>query len=195
MRCVSCLSEPGNRGRPPLQHRTFFGWVYGLASLLFCYWGTRDRAPSNSGALRTHSWCHFCRQGSSDGGIRLPYEEDDLYRFEAPRVFSACKAAILGMLRVAVRRPSRIFMKLHVDWGPASARQLEQASAYSDGDNMNSANYLDEALDSVGCVGIPTKARMRLSRRPQLYRRSLGRCKLPYGSQVISWASRFMDTR
>ena len=36
------------------------------------------------------------RPGLTDGGQRLRYEEDGLYRFEPPRTFPACKAATLG---------------------------------------------------------------------------------------------------
>ena len=54
--------------------------------------------------------------------------------------------------------PERIIMQAHVDWGRASAQQLKRVSVDSDGGNMHSVNYADEAFGRCDIYRDPEKA-------------------------------------
>ena len=67
--------------------------------------------------------------------VGSPVAEDGLYQFGPPSTFSACKAAALGdALDPSASGTGRIVMKLHVNWGHVSARQLKRDLADADGD-------------------------------------------------------------
>ena len=62
------------------------------------------------------------RPDLSGGGLHLPLVENGLLRFVPPKDFSACTAATLGDARDdSISDPKKIIMKLHVNWGHASA--------------------------------------------------------------------------
>ena len=65
-------------------------------------------------------------------GLRPPYEEDGLYRFEPPHTFSACRAVTLGgAMDGRPPDPEKIILKLSAKWVRASAQQLRRALAVS----------------------------------------------------------------
>ena len=74
------------------------------------------------------------RQSLSDGGIRSPLTEDGMCSLTPPRTSSACEAVSLGDARGgAPSDPKKIIMKLHVNWGRASANQLKRELVDSGG--------------------------------------------------------------
>ena len=65
------------------------------------------------------------RPDLSNGGLRPLFTENGLLRFEPPEHFSACTAVTLGDARDdGVSRPTKIIMKLHVNWGQCGNRIL-----------------------------------------------------------------------
>ena len=88
------------------------------------------------------------RPDLSNGGSHLPTTEDELFRFEPPRVSAASTGATLGDPRVNSAPDSAIIiMKLHVNWGHASAHRLQRVSADSESGNSNLVNYAGEVLE------------------------------------------------
>ena len=70
----------------------------------------------------------------SDGGLHLPIVESGLIRFSPPREFSACTAVTLGDAQGdGISDPKKISMKLHANWGHASATQLRRELVDSGG--------------------------------------------------------------
>ena len=64
-----------------------------------------------------------------NGSLRLPCGEDGLYQFDPPRTFSACKAGTWeAALHGRLSDSRTIITKLRVNWGHASAHQLERVS-------------------------------------------------------------------
>ena len=86
------------------------------------------------------------RSNLSNGGIQLPKTEDGLCQFYAPRAFSTCKAVTLGGAADGCLSAPEIGMRLHVNWGHASAQQLGRALEDSDGGNMHLLTCVDEVL-------------------------------------------------
>ena len=90
----------------------------------------RPRAPRSPTVSATYFEWAFTnkRPDLADGRLRFPYEEDGLHRFESPRTSPACKAATLGdAADECLSDTKKIPMKLHVNWGRASARQSKLA--------------------------------------------------------------------
>ena len=66
------------------------------------------------------------RPDLSDGGLRLQPVESGLIRLVPPKELPACTAVTLGDARDgSISDPKKIIMKLHVNWGHASATQLK----------------------------------------------------------------------
>ena len=83
----------------------------------------------------------------SDGGLRLPHTPDGLYHFETPLTFAACKAVTLGDARhCCLTAPKKIIMKLHVNWGHASAQQMRRVLVDSEGNNAHLLTCVGEVL-------------------------------------------------
>ena len=77
----------------------------------------------------------------------MPLVESGLIRFVPPRDFSACTAVTSGDARGdSISGPKKIIMKLHVNWGHASATQLKRVLVDSDGGTSHLANYVDDVL-------------------------------------------------
>ena len=67
------------------------------------------------------------RLALSNGGSNAPCTQDGLFRFVPPEEFSARTAVALGGARDdSVFGPRKIILKLRVNWGYASARQLKR---------------------------------------------------------------------
>ena len=92
-----------------------------------------DRGPKLAAAY--FEWALLDKRPDlSNGGLRFPFSEGGLFRFEPPRLFPACTAATLRGARVeSAPDPGKVIMKLHVNWGHASARTLKRALADLDG--------------------------------------------------------------
>ena len=79
----------------------------------------------------------------------MPLVDSGLLRFVLPNDFSACTAATLGDAREdSTSDPKKIIMKLHVNWGHASATQLKRVLVDSEGGDSHLANYVDEASEN-----------------------------------------------
>ena len=78
------------------------------------------------------------RPNLANGGSRLPFAEDGMCSFAPPRTFSACRAVTPGGARGgAISDLKEIVMKLHVNRGRASARQVKWISVDSGGDDSH----------------------------------------------------------
>ena len=83
----------------------------------------------------------------SDGGLHFPLVDGGLLRFVPPREFPACAAATSGDARDdSISDPKKIIMKLHVNWGHASATQLKRVLVDSDGSMSHFAPHLEAVL-------------------------------------------------
>ena len=77
------------------------------------------------------------RPNLSNGGKHLPYSEDGMRSFPPPSTFSACEAVSLGDARDGILSdPKEIILKLHANWGRASARQIRRVLVDSEGGNL-----------------------------------------------------------
>ena len=82
------------------------------------------------------------RPGTSDGG---------LLRFAPPQDFSACTAVTpAGARDDSESKPRKVIMKLHVNWGHASARRLKKILADSESGNSRLVNFANEVLGHCG---------------------------------------------
>ena len=77
-----------------------------------------------------------------------------------PQAVSACKAVTLGdSANEYLSDPKKVIMELYVNCGHASAPQLKRVFVNSAGEDMHSANYVDEASghceDCRGSDGAP----------------------------------------
>ena len=89
------------------------------------------------------------RPDLSDGGLQLPFTESGLIRFAPPREFSACTAVTLGDAQDDnISDPKKIIMKLHANWGHASATQLKRVLVDSDGGMSHLVNQVDQVLET-----------------------------------------------
>ena len=106
-----------------------------------------DRGPKLTASY--FEWaCAKKRPDLADGGLHIPLSQGGLYRREPPRIFPAGKAGTLGGARNGcLSDAKKIIMKLHVDWGHASAQQLKRAPVDTDGENMPLVNYVAEVLE------------------------------------------------
>ena len=87
------------------------------------------------------------RPDLSDGGLHLPLVESGLIRFVPPRDSPASTAVTLGGERGdGISDPKRIIIKLHVDWGQASASQVKRVLVDSDGGMSHLATHVDAVL-------------------------------------------------
>ena len=76
---------------------------------------TKKKGPMNS-ALDVEGAFTEKRPDLTDGGLRPPYEEDGLRRFETPRTVPACKAVTLGdAMDGCPSVPRKIIMAPHVN--------------------------------------------------------------------------------
>ena len=83
----------------------------------------------------------------SDGGLRSPLVVCGFIRFVPPRDVSAGSAATLGDARDdSISDPEKVKMKLHVNWGHASATQLGRVLADSGGGMSHLATDVDAVL-------------------------------------------------
>ena len=95
------------------------------------------------------SFLHFVheRPDVSDGGLHLLNTPDGLYRCETPPTFATCKAVTLGNVGGgSLTDPEKIAMKLHVNWGHASAQQLKRALVDSAENSMHLFTCVDAAV-------------------------------------------------
>ena len=89
----------------------------------------------------------------------MPAVESGLLRFVLPKEFPACAAATLGDAGGdSISEPRKVFSKLHVGWGRASANQLTRVLVDSDGGMPHLANYVDEVLENCEVRWAPDKA-------------------------------------
>ena len=77
-----------------------------------------------------------------------------------PQAFSACKAVTMGdAANEYLPDPKKVIMELYVNRGHRSAQQLKRVLVNSDGEDMHSATYVDEASghceDCRGSDGAP----------------------------------------
>ena len=88
------------------------------------------------------------RPNLPNGRLHLLYTQDRLYQFGPPRTFSASKAVTLrDALDGCPSDPQNIARKLHVNYGHASAQQLERVPVDSGGDYMRVLTCVDEVLE------------------------------------------------
>ena len=77
-----------------------------------------------------------------------PFANDGLLYLAPPKDVSACTAVTLGDARDdSVSDHRKIIMKLHVNWGHASAHQLERVMVDSEEGNSRFADFADEVLE------------------------------------------------
>ena len=83
----------------------------------------------------------------SDGGLHLPYTPDDPYHLGTPLTSAACRAVAFGDAEDGrLTEPRKISMKLHVNWGHASAQQLRRELVDSGEGNANFPTCVDGEL-------------------------------------------------
>ena len=79
------------------------------------------------------------------GGFHYTYTPDALYHSETPLTFAACKVVTMGDARNGfLTDPKKIAIKLHVNWGHASAQQLIRVLVQSEGNRMHLLTCVDE---------------------------------------------------
>ena len=89
------------------------------------------------------------RPDLSDGGLHLPLKESGLLRFSTPKKFVACTAVTLRDAQdEGVEDPKKIIMKLHANWGHASASQLKRILVDSDSGMSHLVAHVDGVLDT-----------------------------------------------
>ena len=87
------------------------------------------------------------RPDLSDGGLHLPLKESGLLRFSTPKKFVACTAVTLRDAQdEGAEDPKKIIMKLHANWGHASASQLKRILVDSDGGMSHLVAHVDSVL-------------------------------------------------
>ena len=109
--------------------------------------GVRDGGPNFSASMAEWA-CARERPNPDNGGIRLPFTEDGVCSFIAPRTFSARKAVSSGDARDgALSDPKKIITKLHVNRGRPSAQEIKRVLVGSGGDNLHLLRHVDEVLE------------------------------------------------
>ena len=89
------------------------------------------------------------RPDLSDGGLHLPLKESGLLRFATPKKFVACTAATLREAQdEGAADPKKIIMKLHANWGHASANQLKRILVDSDSGMSHLVARVDSVLET-----------------------------------------------
>ena len=89
------------------------------------------------------------RPDLSDGGLHLPLKESGLLRFATPKKFVACAAATLREAQdEGAADPKKIIMKLHANWGHASANQLKRILVDSDSGMSHLVAHVDSVLEN-----------------------------------------------
>ena len=120
------------------------------------------------------------RPNSPHGGFRLPRAEAGPFHFEPPRNFSACKAETLGDATDGCPSDAgKIFVRLQLFWGHASAQQLKRVFAGTGGGSVKWIWLLKWMgfRGSVKCFAPPIKLRMRLLWAPPLCQCSMRNCR------------------
>ena len=89
------------------------------------------------------------RPDLSDGGLHLSLKESGLLRFSTPKKIAACAAATLREAQdEGAADPKKIIMKLHANWGHASANQLKRILVDSDGGMSHLVAHVDSVLEN-----------------------------------------------
>ena len=105
----------------------------------------------DSPASMTECDCTRKRPNLENGGIRLPFTEDVMCSFSPPRTFSANNPVTLDDARNGTLSDlTEIIMKLHVNLGRASDRQLKGVLVDSEGGNFHVLQDVDEVLGRCG---------------------------------------------
>ena len=87
----------------------------------------------------------------SHGGLHQSYTEDGPYQFEPRHAFSDCKAGTPeDSMDGCLSDPEKTVAKLHVNWGHASARQLERVLVDPDEGTMRPITRVDAASEHCG---------------------------------------------
>ena len=87
------------------------------------------------------------RPDLSDGGLYLPLVESGLLRFVPPKDSSACTAVTSGDARDdSISDPKKLTMRLHVNWGHASATQLRRVLVDSDGGMSHLVSQVEDVF-------------------------------------------------
>ena len=84
----------------------------------------------------------FCWSGGPE-----PPTSPSALSFQTPQLFSACKAVTLRDAGNAeISDPNKVIMKLHINWGHASATQIKRAPVDAEGEPQSLLQYVDEVV-------------------------------------------------
>ena len=119
----------------------------------------------------------------SDGGPHLPYTQDGLHHFETPLSFAACKAVTLeDAVGCILTDPEKIVLRLHVDWGHASAQQSKRVLVDSERNNAHLLTRAGEVLAQREVRPAFEKSPRDLAAEPRLWPWSLRRSRRIHSS-------------
>ena len=86
------------------------------------------------------------------GGLRWTEDPDPCSSLSpvtsrTPQLFSACKAVTFRDAGNAeISDPNKVIMKLHINWGHASATQIKRVLVDTEGDTQSLSRHVDEVV-------------------------------------------------